>query len=60
MMTERRALVVVDEARQYQCKLRGRKSGPIIGVTDRHDDGGAPLEVEAMLHKPLSLDERQP
>jgi two-component system response regulator AtoC len=109
MMTERRALVVVDGAKQlgvhgflrtggYECitvssadealealaggsfsftlvdlsgkgtnttklmeclKLRGRTSGPIIGVSDRRDDGGAPLEVEAMLPKPLSFDDLQ-
>src|SRR5213593_89299 len=42
-------------------KLRGRSSGPIIAVVDRRDDGAAmaPIEVEAMLHKPLSLDELQ-
>ncbi len=42
-------------------KLRGRNSGPIIAVSNRHDDGFAavPIEAEAMLHKPLSLDELQ-
>jgi two-component system response regulator AtoC len=42
-------------------KLRGRNSGPIIAVADRRDNGHevAPLEVEAILHKPLSLDALQ-
>jgi len=42
-------------------KLRGQNSGPIIAVSNRHDDGfaGVPIEAEAMLHKPLSLDELQ-
>jgi two-component system response regulator AtoC len=42
-------------------KLHGRNSGPIIGVADRHNNGvhTLPLEVEAVLHKPLSLEELQ-
>ena len=42
-------------------KLRGRNSGPIIAVSNSHDDrlAGVPIEAEAMLHKPLSLDELQ-
>jgi two-component system response regulator AtoC len=42
-------------------KLRGRNSGPIIAIAGRRDHGpdAAPLEVEAVLHKPLSLDELQ-
>ena len=42
-------------------KLRGRNSEPIIAVSNSHDDGlaGVPIEAEAMLHKPLSLDELQ-
>ena len=40
-------------------KLHGRNSGPIIAVADRGDDGlhPAPLEVDTVLHKPLSLDD---
>jgi len=48
-----------DATELMEClKLRGRNSGPIIAVSNRHDDSfaGAPIEVEAMLHKPLSLD----
>jgi len=51
-----------DAAELMEClKLRGRNSGPIIAVSNRRDDGlaTAPIEVEAMLHKPLSLDELQ-
>src|SRR5207245_11254038 len=42
-------------------KLHGRNSGPIIAVTDRGDDGlhPVPLEVDTVLHKPLSLDDLQ-
>ena len=42
-------------------KLHGRHSGPIIAVTDRRDTSleAAGLEVEALLHSPLSLDELQ-
>src|SRR5439155_850670 len=45
-----------------QClKLRGRNSGPIIAVADRRNNGrdAASLEVGAVLHKPLNLDEFQ-
>src|SRR5438132_9232385 len=51
-----------DAAELIEClKLWGRSSGPIIAVSNRRDDGAAmaPIEVEAMLHKPLSLDELQ-
>src|SRR3989475_7407574 len=51
-----------DAADMLQClKLRGRNSGPTIAVTDRRDDGldSAALDVEAVLHKPLNLDELQ-
>src|SRR5438128_7412031 len=42
-------------------KLHGRNSGPIIAVADRGDNGlhPAPLEVDTVLHKPLSLDDLQ-
>jgi len=42
-------------------KLHGRNSGPIIAVADRGDDGlhPVPLEVDTVLHKPLSLDDLQ-
>ena len=42
-------------------KLHGRNSGPIIAVTDRGDNGlhPVPLEVDTVLHKPLSLDDLQ-
>src|SRR5213593_3665392 len=42
-------------------KLHGRNSGPIIAVAGRGDDGlhPAPLEVDTVLHKPLSLDDLQ-
>ncbi len=41
-------------------KLHGRNSGPIIAVADR-DNGlhPVPLEVDTVLHKPLSLDDLQ-
>jgi two-component system, NtrC family, response regulator AtoC len=51
-----------DAAELTEClKLRGRRAGPIIAVSNRHDNGVAtvPIEVEAILHKPLSLDELQ-
>jgi transcriptional regulator with PAS, ATPase and Fis domain len=42
-------------------RLHGRSSGPIIAISNRRNDGlsAAPVEVEAMLQKPLSLDELQ-
>ena len=51
-----------DPAELIQClKLRGRNSGPIIAIADRRDNGldAVPLGVEAVLHKPLSLEELQ-
>src|SRR3989454_2143055 len=51
-----------DAADMLHClKLRGRNSGPTIAVTDRRDNGldAAALDVEAVLHKPLNLDELQ-
>src|SRR3989475_9241638 len=51
-----------DAADMLQClKLRGRNSGPTIAVTDRRDNGlnAAALDVEAVLYKPLNLDELQ-
>src|SRR5437879_7510057 len=45
-----------------QClKLHGRNCGPLIAVADRRHNGAAatPLAAEAVLHKPLSLDELQ-
>src|SRR5437016_10124147 len=50
-----------DAAELIEClRLRGPKSGPIIAVSDRRDDTHVkPIEVEAVLHKPLSLDELQ-
>jgi two-component system response regulator AtoC len=51
-----------DTADLVEClKLRGRNSGPIIAVSNRRDDafGTTATEVEAMLQKPLSLDELQ-
>jgi two-component system response regulator AtoC len=39
-------------------KFRGRNSGPVIAVTD-HGANGFDDEVDAVLHKPLSLDELQ-
>jgi two-component system response regulator AtoC len=51
-----------DATDMLQClKLRGRNSGPTIAVTDRRDNGldAAALDVEAVLHKPLNLDELQ-
>ncbi len=49
-------------AELIQClKVHGRNSGPIIGVADHRDNGlhTVSLDVEAVLHKPLSLDELQ-
>src|SRR5206468_11857458 len=42
-------------------RLRGRNSGPIIAMADRRDHGVdlTQLDAEAMLHKPLNLDELQ-
>src|SRR6266404_5743608 len=42
-------------------KVRGRNAGPIIAVADRHHNGldAALLDVDAVVHKPLSLDELQ-
>jgi two-component system, NtrC family, response regulator AtoC len=50
-----------DTTEMAQClKLRGRNSGPIIAIAShRHGSVAAALEVEAVLHKPLSLDELQ-
>src|SRR5213594_4023957 len=51
-----------DAGELIQClKLHGRNSGPIIAVADRRNNGrdAASLEVEAVLHKPLNLDELQ-
>ena len=51
-----------DAAELIQClKVHGRNSGPIIAVADRRNNGrdAASLEVEAVLHKPLNLDELQ-
>jgi len=48
-----------DPAELRRClKLRGRNSGPVIAVADR-DTNGFDSEVDAVLHKPLSLDELQ-
>src|SRR4030095_147913 len=46
------------EAGLIQClRLRGPSSGPIIAITNGHDAAvdSALLEVEAVLHKPLSF-----
>jgi two-component system, NtrC family, response regulator AtoC len=51
-----------DTTEMIEClKLRDRNLGSIIAVCNRRDDGlaTAPIEVDAMLHKPLSLDELQ-
>jgi two-component system, NtrC family, response regulator AtoC len=42
-------------------KLRGRNAGPIIAVADSHYNGleSSLQEVDAIVHKPLSLDELQ-
>ena len=51
-----------ESAELIEClKLRGRSSGPIITVAGRPDDrlAAAAIEVDAMLQKPLSLDELQ-
>ena len=42
----------------HSMKLRGRNSGPVIAVADR-DANGFASEVDAVLHKPLSLDDLQ-
>jgi two-component system, NtrC family, response regulator AtoC len=48
-----------DPAELMRCiRLRGRNSGPVIAVADRHSNG-FDGEVDAVLHKPLSLDELQ-
>jgi two-component system response regulator AtoC len=50
------------DAGLLQClKLRSPNSGPIIAITDRHDNGVEAVspEVEAVLHKPLGLAELQ-
>jgi two-component system, NtrC family, response regulator AtoC len=50
------------EAGLIQClRLRGPSSGPIIAITNGHDAAvdSALLEVEAVLHKPLSFVELQ-
>ena len=51
-----------ESAELIEClKLRGRRCGPIITVAGRPDDrlAAAAIEVDAMLQKPLSLDELQ-
>src|SRR6267143_1118887 len=50
-----------DPAELSECLRRyGRNSGPIVALANRRDNGrAAPLEVEAMLYKPLSLDDLQ-
>jgi two-component system, NtrC family, response regulator AtoC len=51
-----------DSTELMEClKLTDRNTGPIIAIASRPDAGlaGAPFEVAAMLHKPLSLDELQ-
>jgi two-component system, NtrC family, response regulator AtoC len=51
-----------DATELLEClKLRGRNSGPVIGIATRHDHGHAtpPIWIEAMLEKPLNLDELQ-
>ena len=42
-------------------KLRGRNAGPIIAVADKHHNGleSSLQDVDAIVHKPLSLDELQ-
>jgi len=50
------------DARQLrEClRVRGQNSGPIIAVSNsREDTPVTPIEVEAVLHKPLRLDELQ-
>src|SRR6267143_5195657 len=50
-----------DPAELSECLRRyGRNSGPIVALANGRDNGrAAPLEVEAMLYKPLSLDDLQ-
>jgi len=51
-----------DAAELMEClKLHSGDSGPVIAVSDRAEDGpvGARFGVDAVLHKPLSLDELQ-
>ena len=51
-----------ESAELIEClRLHGRSSGPIITVAGRPDDrlAAAAIEVDAMLQKPLSLDELQ-
>src|SRR6058998_1712389 len=51
-----------DAGELIEClKVHGRNSGPIIAVADRRNGSlaSASFEVEATLHKPLSLDELQ-
>jgi two-component system response regulator AtoC len=51
-----------DATELLEClKLRSRSSGPIIAISNRHDNGHAtaPVQVEAMLGKPLNLDDLQ-
>ncbi len=51
-----------DTAELMEClKLHSGDSGPVIAVSDRTEDGpvGARFGVDAVLHKPLSLDELQ-
>ena len=48
-----------DVTQLIEClRLRGQNSGPIIAVTNRREQVAA-IGVEAVLHKPLSLDELQ-
>jgi two-component system response regulator AtoC len=51
----------MDASELMEClKLRGRNSGPMIAVSNRHDPfDTVPIEVEAMLPKPLNFDELQ-
>jgi len=51
-----------DATETIEClRLRDRNLGSIVAICDRRDDGlaTAPIEVDAMLQKPLSLDELQ-
>ncbi len=52
----------IDAAELVDClRLRGRNPGPIIALSNRRTDrfAAAPIEVDAMLQKPLSLEELQ-
>jgi two-component system, NtrC family, response regulator AtoC len=42
-------------------KLHGRESGPVVAISSRPEDSlvGAPFGVDAVIHKPVSLDEFQ-